>query len=115
MEKITIKGRLGTDPELQTTQSGTKILTFPIAAEKNVYTKTKWQRVVICLDHKIKELHPFLKKGKYIELKGTFDYNTYLDKWGKQHKKEIILIEDNTDNISFPIKQLYSVPEYFIN
>jgi len=121
MEKIQIKGRLGTNPNLQMTQHGEQILTFPIALNsqyKNkrgiTITKPNWHQVIICRKDKFEMILEFLKKGKLVEIHGTLSFSVLKNKYGKEKKNPIIFIKDEDDNIGFPQRSSF-LPMYYNN
>jgi single-strand DNA-binding protein len=103
VNKVILMGRLGADPELRYTPSGTAVATFNLATnmvwrnqEGNTQEKTDWHRVVAW--RKLAEVAgEWLKKGSYIYLEGRLQTRSWDDKDGnKRFTTEVI-----ADSIEF--------------
>lgn len=96
LNKVMIIGRLGQDPEVRNTQSGTSVATMSVATSERYKDKngeqqenTEWHRVVawarlaeICRD--------YLKKGSLVYFEGTLQTRDWEDKDGvKRYTTEI--------------------------
>lgn len=97
VNKVIIIGRLGADPELKYTSSGTAIARFNVATsdqwtDKNTgekQEKTQWHRVVAWT--KLAELcGQYLKKGRQVYVEGQLQTRSWDDKEGiKRYTTEI--------------------------
>ena len=85
MQKLTLIGRLGADPDMRFTPGGKAVTNFPVAV--NEYNdKTLWVRVTVWED-KAENCKEFLKKGSQVYVEGRLDFDadtggpeTYLSK-----------------------------------
>jgi single-strand DNA-binding protein len=100
INKVTLIGNLGKDPELRYTSSGVAVATFSLATNEswkdqdgNLQDKTQWHNIVAW--KKLAEIcGEYLKKGSKVYLEGRLQYRTYDDKNGvKKYITEIVLEE----------------------
>ena len=100
INKVTLIGNLGKDPELRYTSSGVAVATFSVATNEswkdqdgNVQDKTQWHNLVAW--KKLAEIcGEYLKKGSKVYLEGRLQYRSYDDKNGvKKYVTEIVLDE----------------------
>ena len=100
INKVTLIGNLGKDPELRYTSSGVAVATFSLATNEswkdqdgNIQDKTQWHNIVAW--KKLAEIcGEYLKKGAKVYLEGRLQYRTYDDKNGvKKYVTEIVLDE----------------------
>ena len=80
LNKITIIGRLGKDPELKTTPSGTAVTSFGVAtsekwkdAQGNKKEETQWHNVVLW-GKNAESAAKYMKKGQLHYFEGTVKY-----------------------------------------
>ena len=100
INKATLIGRLGRDPEMRYTQSGTAVANFTLATnevwkdkEGNKQERTEWHRVVAFA--RLGEIcGQYLSKGKLIYVEGRIQTRDWLDKEGvKRYTTEIVANE----------------------
>ena len=99
LNKATLLGRIGADPEIKYTQSGQAVCTLNVATNQVwkdeagvLQTKTDWHRVVAW--GKLAEAcHEYLKKGSKLYVEGSLHTRQYDDKDGQ--KKYITEIKMN--------------------
>jgi len=100
VNKVTLIGNLGKDPEVRYTGSGVAVATFSVAtneswkdADGNPQERTEWHNIVAW--RKLAEIcGQYLKKGGKIYLEGRLQYRTYDDKNGvKRYVTEIVMNE----------------------
>jgi single-strand DNA-binding protein len=94
LNKATLIGNLGADPEVRTVSSGTKVAEFSVATSRQwtdrngqQQEKTEWHRVVAWGYSAEKEglagvAERFLKKGDRVFIEGQIEYRSYEDKDG---------------------------------
>lgn len=92
LNKATLIGRIGKDPETKIFSSGNSILIFTLATSKNYkdsngekQTITTWHKITISNPSIIKNLSSYLK-GLLIYLEGEIRHQEYEDKETKQKK-----------------------------
>lgn len=104
VNKATILGRLGQDPEVRTTQQGTKIVTLSVATSEQwkdrssgeKKEKTEWHRVVIFgaqdSDGLAGVAEKYLRKGHQVYLCGKLQTRKWTDQQGvERYTTEIVL------------------------
>lgn len=98
MNRATICGRLGRDPEIRHTQGGAAVANFSIATSERYTGKdgtrqetTEWHRCVAF--GKLAEIcEKYLQKGKQVLLEGRIQTRTWEDKSGnKKSATEIVV------------------------
>ena len=75
MQKITIIGRLGRDAALRETQSGRKVIAFPVAVNgrANGVEKTSWYDVSSFNYERYQNMVKYLTKGSSVTIVGDLD------------------------------------------
>lgn len=95
INKIILLGRLGSIPELQTTQTGVSICTFSMATsrkKKDGQEITQWHRCKAFL--KTGELiAQYVKKGDQLYIEGEINYGEYEKDGIKRYTTDIIVRE----------------------
>jgi len=100
VNKVTLIGNLGRDPEIRTTQDGTKVANLSVATseqwrDKNSgerREKTEWHRVVVFNDRLVDVIEKYLKKGATIYLEGALQTRKWTDQSGaEKYTTEIVL------------------------
>ena len=100
VNKVTLIGNLGKDPEIRTTQSNIKIVNLTIATSENWNDKasgerqerTEWHRVVIMNDRLADVAERFLKKGSKVYLEGKLQTRKWTDQSGQEkYTTEVML------------------------
>ena len=91
LNKATLIGYLGADPEVRTTQSGARVAQFSLATTRRwtgrdgqPREKTQWHRVVVwdTLPATFAFAEKYLRKGARVFVEGEIDYRSYEDKDG---------------------------------
>jgi single-strand DNA-binding protein len=87
INKVTLVGHLGGDPEIRTLENGTPVGRFSVATNENYKDKdgnwqsqTEWHNVVVWRD--LAERAKNLKKGSTVYVEGKISYRKYTDKDG---------------------------------
>jgi single-strand DNA-binding protein len=100
INKVTLLGHLGADPEVRTLPSGNKVVNLSLATSENWKDKntgerkekTEWHRVVIFNEGLAKVAEQYLKKGSKIYLEGAIQTRKWQDKDGNdKYSTEIVL------------------------
>ena len=101
VNKVTLVGNLGRDPEIRAMQNGDKIVQLSIATsdrwkDKNSgeqRERTEWHRVVIFNDALGKIAEQYLKKGSTVYLEGQLQTRNWTDQQSGQDKytTEVVL------------------------
>ncbi|MCW9035200.1 MAG: single-stranded DNA-binding protein [Alphaproteobacteria bacterium] len=100
VNKVTLVGNLGRDPEVRFAQNGTKIVNLSIATSetwKDKTTgdrreKTEWHRVVIFNDRLADVAERFLRKGSTVYLEGALQTRKWTGQDGiEKYTTEVVL------------------------
>lgn len=96
LNKVMLIGRLGSDPDVRYTPSGTSVAKFNLATSEN-YTdkdgqrqeKTEWHRITVW-GRQAENSGQYLKKGSQVYLEGSLRTNEWEDKDGnKRYTTEV--------------------------
>ncbi|MBS1028762.1 single-stranded DNA-binding protein [Gluconobacter albidus] len=116
VNKVTLVGNLGKDPETRNTQSGGKIVNLTLATSDTWNDKqtgerkerTEWHRVVIFNERVADVAERFLKKGRRVYIEGVLRTRKWTDQSGQekyttevcieQFRGDLVLIDSNRDN-----------------
>lgn len=98
VNKVTLIGRLGADPEIKYTSSGTSVANFNIATnevwkdkEGNTQERTEWHRIV-AWQKPAEIISQYLKKGSRVYLEGKLQTRDWEDKDGiKRYTTEVVV------------------------
>lgn len=100
VNKATLIGRLGADPESRTSQSGTMIVNLRLATDDRQKTRdgqwetvTDWHRVV-CFGRTAENVARFCKKGKQLYVEGRIKTRKWQDKDGRDVWTTEIVADD---------------------
>lgn len=100
LNKVMLIGRLGKDPELKYTQSGTAVVTFSIAtgltwkdSSGDKQEKTEWHNVK-AWKGLAETCGSYLKKGSKVYVEGRLETSTWEDENKKKNYKTEIILED---------------------
>lgn len=100
MNRVTLIGNLGQDPEIRTTENGKKVTHFTLATTES-FKNADGQKVREATWHNIvawnglaETAGRFLKKGKEVAIEGRIVYRTYEDKKGVTKNVTEIVLSD---------------------
>jgi len=100
LNKVTLIGNLGKDPEVRRMTSGEPVVNLSVATSENWRDKasgerkerTEWHRVVIFNENLAKVAEQYLRKGAKVYLEGQLQTRKYTDKEGhERYSTEIVL------------------------
>lgn len=100
VNRVTLLGHLGADPEVRRTQDGRAIVNLRVAtsdtwrdkASGERREKTEWHRVVIFNDGIAKVAEQYLRKGSKVYLEGSLQTREWEDQQGqKRYATEVVL------------------------
>lgn len=100
VNKVTLIGNLGRDPEVRNTQSGMKIVNLRIATSESWNDKasgerqerTEWHSVVIMNDRLADVAERFLRKGSKVYVEGKLQTRKWTDQQGQdRYTTEVML------------------------
>lgn len=90
VNRVTLIGNVGRDPEIRLTQDGSKIASFSLATsesrrDKNTgerIDRTEWHRVVVFNEHIADVVEKYVKKGSKLYLEGQLQTRKWTDQQG---------------------------------
>ncbi|WP_264816926.1 single-stranded DNA-binding protein, partial [Gluconobacter kondonii] len=99
--KVILVGNLGKDPEVRHTQSGSKIVSFPLATSDTWNDRqsgerrerTEWHRVVIFNERSGDVAERFLRKGRKVYIEGELRTRKWTDQGGQEHYTTEVVID----------------------
>ncbi|WP_119458893.1 single-stranded DNA-binding protein [Rhodospirillaceae bacterium SYSU D60014] len=100
VNKVILIGNLGRDPEIRSTQDGTRVANLSVATSENWRDKTsgerrektEWHRVVVFNDRLVDVIERFLKKGSKVYLEGQLQTRKWTDQSGQEkYTTEVVL------------------------
>jgi single-strand DNA-binding protein len=104
VNKVTLVGNLGADPEVRAMSNGTKIVNLKLAtseswrdkASGDRKEKTEWHRVVIFNEALAKVAEAYCRKGSKVYLEGSLQTRKWQDKdGGDRYSTEVVLQKFN--------------------
>lgn len=99
LNKVTLIGNLGADPEVRSMQSGDEVCNLSIATSESWKDKatgerkekTEWHRVVIFSPGLVNVCKNYLKKGSKIYLEGQLQTRSWEQNGEKKYTTEVVL------------------------
>jgi single-strand DNA-binding protein len=100
VNKVTLIGNLGRDPEMRSTQDGNRIATFTLAtsetwrdrASGERKERTEWHRIVIFNERLAEIAEKYLRKGSKVYLEGALQTRKWTDQSGQERTTtEVVL------------------------
>jgi single-strand DNA-binding protein len=128
VNKVTLVGNLGKDPEIRNAQSGMKIVNLAVATSDSWTDKasgerkeqTEWHRVVIMNERLADVAEKYLRKGSKVYLEGKLQTRKWTDQSGQDKYTtevllgrfggELVLLDRNPNSSSEDYAPRASVP-----
>lgn len=120
LNKITLIGNLGRDPEIRTTNDGAKIATFSVATSETWRDKltrerqerTEWHNVVVFNPKLAEIVENYYRKGHRVYVEGQLQSRKFTDDQGTERKIWEIIIRYKGESMIIDSKgALASSPE----
>ncbi len=93
VNRVTLIGNLGTDPEMKMTKTGKAVVNFSLATQGFKDEETTWHKI-IAWDKTAETCAKFLTKGKQVYVEGRIQNRSYENKEGvKTYVTEIVANE----------------------
>jgi len=100
VNKVILVGNLGKDPEVRTTQDGTKIVNLTLATSETWNDRqtgerkerTEWHRVVIFNDRIGDVAERYLRKGRKVFVEGALQTRKWTDQSGQERYSTEVVI-----------------------
>ena len=106
INRVTLLGRVGTDPEMQYTPNGTAVTKLRLATDRNRSngdSETDWHSVV-CWDRLAEAVNNYVGKGQRIYVDGRLVQNTWNGDDGQRrhrtevHASEVVFLDGGNGN-----------------
>ena len=100
LNKVTIIGNLGKDPEIRSFQNGDRVASFSVATSERwkdkssgeQKEKTEWHRVSVLNQNLVNVVEKYVKKGTKLYLEGQLETRKWTDKDGQEkYSTEVVL------------------------
>ena len=119
INKVTLVGNIGNEPEVKTFQNGNKVVNLSLATSERwkdkesgeMKTNTEWHKVVIFNPVLADIAEKYVKKGSKIYLEGQLQTRKWQDSSGvdkyttevvlQNYRGELLLLDRNNDSNSF--------------
>lgn len=105
LNKVTLIGNLGRDPDIRTTNDGKEIATFSIATSESWKDKTsgerkektEWHRIVVFSEGLVRVIKAYVKKGSKLYIEGQLQTRKWTDNENQErYTTEIVLQNFNS-------------------
>ncbi len=106
INKVTLLGRVGTDPEMQYTPGGTALTKLRLATDRhrsNGDTEADWHNIV-CWDKQAEAVNNYVGKGQRVYVEGRLVQNTWEGDDGQRrhrtevHASEVVFLDGGNGN-----------------
>lgn len=99
INKVTILGNVGNDPEVKTMQSGDRVANFTLATSESWKDKatgekkerTEWHRVVCFNQPLVNVIENYVRKGSKLYIEGQIETRSYDKDGQKVYTTEVVL------------------------
>src|SRR3954471_1214605 len=100
VNKVILVGNLGRDPEIRSTEDGTRVATLNLATSESWRDrasgerkeKTEWHRVAIFNDRLVEVAEKYLRKGAKVYIEGQLETRKWTDQSGaEKYTTEVVL------------------------
>lgn len=100
VNKVILVGNLGRDPEIRSTQDGTRVANLSLATSESWRDRnsgerkerTEWHRVAIFNDKLVEIVEKYLKKGSKVYIEGALQTRKWTDNSGQErYTTEVVL------------------------
>ena len=108
VNKVILLGNLGRDPEIRSTQSGSKMATFSMATSKRwkdkatqeQRDKTSWHNIVVFGDGLVDIVEKYVKKGSKIYVEGELQTRKWQDQDGNDRYTTEVVLQGFNSNLT---------------
>jgi single-strand DNA-binding protein len=100
VNKVILVGNVGRDPEIRSTQDGTRVANLSLATSENWRDKntgerkerTEWHRVVVFNERLVDVIEKYVKKGSKLYIEGALQTRKWTDNTGaEKYTTEVVL------------------------
>ena len=118
LNKVTLIGNLGRDPEIRMTNDGTKIATFSVATSETWRDKldgerkerTEWHNVIVFNPRLAEIIENYYRKGHRVYVEGQLQTRKYTDDQGIERKIWEVIIRYKGESMIIDSKGAVSAP-----
>jgi single-strand DNA-binding protein len=105
INKVTLIGNVGRDPEIRSTQDGKEIASITLATSESWKDRlsgerkerTEWHRIVVFADGLVNIIKNYVKKGSKLYIEGALQTRKWVDNTGaERYSTEIVLQNFNS-------------------
>lgn len=100
MNVVCLIGRLGKDPELRVTQSGTSVARFSIAVDRRDENKTTDWFEITCFGKVAENTGQYMRKGCMVGITGRLQQDKWQDRNSGQNRSKVSIIANQVDFLS---------------
>ena len=101
INKVILIGNLGRDPEVRSTQDGTRVANFTLATNETWRDResgerrerTEWHRIVIFNERLVDVAEKYLRKGSKIYLEGQIQTRKWTDQSGQERYTTAVVLQ----------------------
>ena len=112
INKVTLLGNVGKDPEIKTFQNGGKVASFSLATSESwkdktsgeKKTATEWHNIVVKNEGLVGIVEKYVKKGAKLHIEGKLETRTYEKDGSKRYVAEIVLYPYSGDIVLLDAK-----------
>jgi len=99
LNRVTLIGNIGRDPEIRSTKAGVKVANFTVATSERwndangaPQERTEWHRVSVLSDKLAEVAEKYLRKGSKVYVEGSLQTRKWTDKDGhERYTTEVVL------------------------
>lgn len=113
INNVTLKGRIGRDPEILTTQKGTKIAKFSLATSTvsrdengEWHQQIYWHTIIVSTESTMGWIQEVLKRGELVRVEGKLTYHYWKDKFGQCRRTPQISVSDQGGKVELADKNM---------
>lgn len=107
LNKVTLIGRVGSDPEIRTNESGKSFATFSLATPENWKDritgerkeKTEWHKIVVFNDGLANIIKSYVKKGSKLYIEGSLQTRKWTDTAGQEKYTTEVVLQNYNANL----------------
>lgn len=108
VNKVTLVGNVGNDPEIRSTQDGKELASFSVATSETwrdkstneKKEKTEWHRVVVFSEGLVKVIKAYVKKGSKLYLEGSLQTRKWTDNSGAERYTTEVILQGFNSNLT---------------
>lgn len=108
INRVTIMGNVGKDPEIRSTQGGARVANLSVATSEHWRDrqsgerkeKTEWHRITIWPEHQVNIVERYVRKGDMILIEGAIETRKWTDQQGQERYSTEIVVSQYKGGIT---------------